>query len=164
MCLQSAAGYDYIIIMWPARLKKKFWEKVLTDHLMSIKSSSGSRLSQSHFFYICVIARSLSICSPILLREFVSCFCACPRPQRASPGCFTVELSTCWPSSPLTGKLSLWHVRWWEPICCPFTPKRSSTLSRNACGGSVTAAAHRHGFYFKSLNSQPVKFNSVLFI
>lgn len=68
-------------------------------------------------------------------------------PQRASPGCFTVELSTCWRSSLLTGTLCLWPVRWWEPTCCPFTLKRSCTLWRSVCGGSVTTThAHMHWF------------------
>lgn len=65
-------------------------------------------------------------------------------PQRASPGCFTAELSTCWRSSPLTGTPSLWPVRWWEPTCCPFSPETSCTSSRSACDGSVTATAHIH--------------------
>lgn len=58
-------------------------------------------------------------------------------PQRASRGCFTVELSIYWHNSHLTGTVFLWLVRWWEPTCCPSTPEKSCTSSRNACSGSV---------------------------
>lgn len=57
--------------------------------------------------------------------------------QRASPGCFSVELNTCWPSSLLSGTASLWPARWWELTCCLCTPERSYTLSISASGGSV---------------------------
>lgn len=58
-------------------------------------------------------------------------------PQIASRGCFTVELSIYWHNSHLTGTVFLWPVRWWEPTCCPSTPEKSCTSSRNACSGSV---------------------------
>lgn len=64
-------------------------------------------------------------------------------PQRARPGCFTEEPSTCWLINPTTGMQSLWPVRWWEPTCYPFTPGKSRNSSRSAYDGFVIGLVHR---------------------